>query len=115
MELYLAVPLVLVALLVAAMGVAAVTRGWVPPWNRRQVRRVRLYGRGQLILAVALCLQAFRLVTSNPAIRSLGALFGSGLLLAGIFVTRASFRAGGNRQGSGTAASGAGPTRWEGP
>jgi hypothetical protein len=103
MELYLAISLVLLALLVAASGVAAVTRGWVLPMNRPQVRRVRRYGWGQLILAFALCWQAvFRLVISDLGIRQWVTLFGSGLLLAGIIVMAVSQRAGGNRQGTGT-------------
>ncbi|MER5845576.1 hypothetical protein ABT126_00330 [Streptomyces sp. NPDC002012] len=36
MKLYLAIPLVLLALLIATSGVAAVTRGWVLPTNRRR-------------------------------------------------------------------------------
>ncbi|MGW0793554.1 hypothetical protein [Streptomyces sp. NPDC002692] len=58
MGLYLAVPLGLLALLIAASGVAAVARGWVPPMHRGFVRRVRLYGWGQLVFALGLCWQA---------------------------------------------------------
>ncbi|MEV5683458.1 hypothetical protein AB0L68_09735 [Streptomyces sp. NPDC052164] len=57
MQLYLAVPVVLVALLIAASGVAALTRGWVLASNRSPVRRPRLYGWGQLTVAFALCRQ----------------------------------------------------------
>ncbi|MEV6027679.1 hypothetical protein [Streptomyces sp. NPDC052036] len=57
MALYFAVPLVLVALLFAASGVAAITHGWVFPRWRRPVRRVRLYGSAQLVVAVAVCWQ----------------------------------------------------------
>lgn len=58
MGLYRAVPLGLLALLIAASGVAAVARGWVPPMHRGFVRRVRLYGWGQLVFGLGLCLQA---------------------------------------------------------
>jgi len=102
MEFYLVIPLVLVALLVGASGVAAVARGWVPPMNRRHVRRVRLYGWGQLMAAFALCWEAaFRLVISNAGIRVWVTLFGSGLLVVGLIVMGASQRASGNRQSSG--------------
>lgn len=57
MKLYLAVPVVLVALLIAASGVAALTRGWVLASNRSPVRRPRLSGWGQLAVAFALCRQ----------------------------------------------------------
>ncbi|MGW3512329.1 hypothetical protein [Streptomyces sp. NPDC000994] len=103
MRLYLAIPLVLLALLIATSGVAAVTRGWVPPWNRRHVRRVRIHGCGQLVLAFALCWQVvFGLVISNPGIRSFGTMSGNGILLTGILLTSVSLRAGRNRQGCGT-------------
>ncbi|OKJ93436.1 hypothetical protein AMK26_33570 [Streptomyces sp. CB03234] len=100
MQLHLAVPVVLLALLLAASGVAAVSRGWVLPTNRRQVRRPRLYGTGQLILALALCLQVVPLlVLRHSGIRQLGTLFGNVLLLTGIMVMMASHRTGRDRQG----------------
>lgn len=45
--------LALLALLLAAVGIAAITRGWVPPRARFRVRDSRLYGRGMLWLALA--------------------------------------------------------------
>ncbi|MEV6116608.1 hypothetical protein AB0L59_30075 [Streptomyces sp. NPDC052109] len=71
MELYFAVPLVLVALLVAASGIAAIASGWVLPmrWNRHQIRRVRLHGYGQLTVAFALCWQV---VVSSTALSDSG-------------------------------------------
>ncbi|WP_432044074.1 hypothetical protein [Streptomyces cadmiisoli] len=102
MWLYLAVPFVLVALLIAASGVAAITRGWVLPWNRRHIRRVRLYGWGQLIVAVGLCWQVvFGLLVSGIGVRQFMTLTGSGLLLAGLIVMMVSQRPGANRPGSG--------------
>lgn len=102
MKLYIAIPVVLLALLVAASGVAAVTRGWVLPTNRRPVRRPRLYGWGQLVAAFALCWQmAFFWVISDIDIRQWGTLFGSALLLTGLILMMVSRRTGGNRQGSG--------------
>ncbi|WP_055629771.1 hypothetical protein [Streptomyces hirsutus] len=103
MRLYLAIPSVVVALLFAASGAAAVARGWVLPWNRRSVRRVRLYGWGQLVAAFGLCWQVvFGLVISGPGIRQWGTLTGSGLLLTGLIVMTVSQRPGADRQGSGT-------------
>ncbi|MEV0689618.1 hypothetical protein [Streptomyces sp. NPDC050388] len=102
MRLYLAIPSVVVALLLTASGVAAITRGWVLPWNRRHVRRVRLYGWGQLVAAFGLCCQVvFGLVIGGIGVRQSGALTGSGLLLTGLIVMMVSQR-GSNRQGSGT-------------
>ncbi|MFD6025498.1 hypothetical protein [Streptomyces griseoluteus] len=103
MDLYLAIPLVLLALLVAASGVAAVTRGWVLPWNRHRVRRVRRYGWGQLMVAVAVGWQAvFWWVISDPIVRSWAALPGGGLLVGGLLVMAESQGAGGSRQDTGT-------------
>ncbi|MFE1849390.1 hypothetical protein ACFYYI_17060 [Streptomyces sp. NPDC002387] len=92
-----------VTLLVAASGVAAVTRDWVFPMTRPRVRRVRFYGWGQLVLAFGLCWQVvFRLVISDPGIRQWVTLPGSGLLLAGVIVMGVSQRADGDRQSGGT-------------
>ncbi|MFE7232004.1 hypothetical protein ACWCRF_17940 [Streptomyces sp. NPDC002405] len=100
MKLYLAVPSVLVALLIAASGVAAVTRGWVLPWNRRSVGRVRLYGWGQLVVAFGLCWQVvFGLVISWPGVQEWEA--GIALMLIGFIVMAVGQYTGGNRQGSG--------------
>ncbi|MGW1711410.1 hypothetical protein ACWCP8_39795 [Streptomyces sp. NPDC002206] len=106
MMLYLAVSVVLLALLIAASGVAAVSRGWVLPTNRRPVRRPRLYGWGQLVVALALCWQVFFLLVLNdpdilaPDIRGWGTLPGSALFLTGLILMMVSRRTGGNRQGT---------------
>ncbi|MGW3656911.1 hypothetical protein ACWD6R_14995 [Streptomyces sp. NPDC005151] len=108
LKLYLAIPVVLLALLVAASGVAAITRGWVLPTNRRPVHRPRLYGWGQLVAAFALCWQVvFLLVLSDPdildpAIRGWVTLTGSALLLTGLILMMLGHRTGGNRQSNGT-------------
>ncbi|MFV5998696.1 hypothetical protein ACNPQM_41750 [Streptomyces sp. NPDC056231] len=103
MKFYVAVPVVLLALLIAASGVAGITRGWVLPTNRRPVHRPRLYGWGQLVVAFALCWQQVCFwVLSDPDIRQWGSLSGSVLLLTGLIVMMLSYRKGGNRQGSGT-------------
>ncbi|MFE9307793.1 hypothetical protein ACIQCF_17200 [Streptomyces sp. NPDC088353] len=101
MSRYLVIPSVLMALLFAASGVAAITRGWVLPWNRRSVRHVRLYGWGQLVVAFAFCWQVvFGLVISRPGVREWVA--GIALMLIGFIVIAVSQLAGGDRQGSGT-------------
>ncbi|MEU2601316.1 hypothetical protein ABZ678_22045 [Streptomyces hirsutus] len=97
MRLYLAMPSVVVALLLAALGVAAITRGWVLPMNRRHVHRVRLYGWGQLVAAFGLCWQVvFGLMISGINIRQWGTLTGSGLLVTGLIVMMVSYRPAGN-------------------
>ncbi|MGX1675422.1 hypothetical protein [Streptomyces sp. NPDC055400] len=100
MELFVAIPLVLLALLFAVLGVAAVTRGWVLPMNRRRVRNPRLYGWGQLVVAFALCWQAIFLVISDPGTRAWGTLIGSVVLVVGLGVMLVGQLAG-NRQGYG--------------
>ncbi|GAB3172432.1 hypothetical protein GCM10027162_14910 [Streptomyces incanus] len=103
MRLFLAITVALMALLIAASGVAAVTRGWVLPLNRHLVRRVRLFGWAQLVVAFALCWQvAFGLVISDIGTRQWGTLTGSGLLLTGLLVMAVSQRAGGGQRGRGT-------------
>ena len=103
MKLYLAMPLALVALLIAASGVAAITRGWVLPMNRRHVRAPRVYGWGQLVLAFALCWQlVFGLLTSDTGTRPAGTLIGSAMLVAGSLVMMMGQLAGGHRKGGGT-------------
>jgi hypothetical protein len=52
MHIYLMVAGALVMTLVAAIGIAALTIGWVPPWGRSRVLRPRLWGYGSLICAV---------------------------------------------------------------
>ncbi|MGW2727249.1 hypothetical protein [Streptomyces sp. NPDC001494] len=99
MKLYFAVPLILLALLIAASGVAAVTRGWVLPMNRRHVRAPRIYGWGQLVVAFALCWQlVLGLIFARPS----GTLIGAAILLAGLIVMMVGQLAGGNRKGGGT-------------
>ncbi|MEU9473931.1 hypothetical protein AB0D78_46970 [Streptomyces avermitilis] len=102
MKLYLAVSLVLLASLIAAFGVAAVTSGWVLPLNWRHVRAPRIYGWGQLVVAFALCWQlVVGLMTSDSDVRPLGTLIGAAILLAGLIVMMVSQLAGGNRKGGG--------------
>ncbi|MDG9720684.1 hypothetical protein [Streptomyces sp. DH24] len=100
MRLYLGVPVILLALLIAASGMAAVTRGWVLPTNRKPIRRPQLYGWGQLVMAIALCCQAvFGLMTSDLDTRQWGTLTGSVLMVTGILVIAVSQRTTGHRQG----------------
>ncbi|MFJ9683369.1 hypothetical protein ACIRP2_35785 [Streptomyces sp. NPDC101194] len=99
-------PVVLPALLFAASGVAAVTRGWVLPTNRRTARRPRVYGWGQSTAAFALCWQmVFLLVLNDPGTRRWKTPSGSALPLIGLVpmaVSTVSHRAGGGRPGRGT-------------
>ncbi|WP_371673852.1 hypothetical protein OG985_42945 [Streptomyces sp. NBC_00289] len=96
-KLYLAVPLGLLALLVAASGVAAITRGWVLPMSRRHVRAPWIYGWGQLVMAFALCWQLiFGLVINDPGAQAPGTLIGSVILLTGIVIMMVGQLAGGS-------------------
>lgn len=98
MRLYLVIPSVLLALLLVVSGVAAVTRGWVFPWNRRRVRAPRVYGWGQLVVAFALFWQAaFGLVIGDSDVRAVGTLIGSVILLSGIITMLVSQFVGGQR------------------
>ncbi|WP_371619893.1 hypothetical protein [Streptomyces sp. NBC_00454] len=102
MKPYLAVPLVLIALLIAVSGVAAVARGWVLPMNRRHVHSPRVYGWGQLVAALALCWQVlFGLVISDSGTRHWGTLTGGAILVVGLMVMMVGQLAGGGREGSG--------------
>ncbi|MFJ1969242.1 hypothetical protein ACIO93_11295 [Streptomyces sp. NPDC087903] len=103
MKLYLAVPLGLLALLVAASGVAAITRGWVLPMSRRHVRAPRIHGWGQLVVAFALCWQLMcGLVINDPGAQASGTLIGSAILLTGIVIMMVGQLAGGGRKRGGT-------------
>ncbi|MEV6330639.1 hypothetical protein [Streptomyces sp. NPDC051909] len=108
MKLYLAIPIVLAALLFTASGLAAVTRGWVLPMNRRHVRNTRVYGWGQLVVAFAFCWQVvFGLVISSSGARASGTVIGGVLLLAGLVTMLVGQLADGARKG-GDAAPGSG-------
>ncbi|NEC23876.1 hypothetical protein [Streptomyces parvus] len=99
MRLYLGISVILLALLIAASGVAALTRGWVLPTGRKHVTRPRLYGWGQLVVAVALCCQVtFGLMTIGFASRQWGTLTGSALMVTGVLVIAMSQRAAGHRE-----------------
>ncbi|CAL9539606.1 MULTISPECIES: hypothetical protein [unclassified Streptomyces] len=101
MGFYLGIPVVLLAVLLAASGVAAITRGWVLPWTRKAVRRTRLHGWAQLAMAAALCCQVgFGLMVGDLGARQAGTLGGSVLMLAGILLMAASQRAPGGRPDS---------------
>lgn len=101
MKLFLAIPLVLLALLFAASGVAAVARGWVLPMNRRHVRNPRLYGWGQLVGGFALCWQVvFGLIINDSGTREWGTLFGGVVLVVGLIVMMVGQLTGGSRQSS---------------
>ncbi|MFB7110232.1 hypothetical protein [Streptomyces sp. NPDC056291] len=116
MKVYMAIAGVLIALLIAASGVAGITRGWVPPMNRRPVHRPRLYGWGQLVCAFGILGNGvFWLVLTDPDIRPWGALFSNMLGLTGIILMMMGRYRSRNRQGRGTVSSGVGSARREGP
>ncbi|MFF7143763.1 hypothetical protein [Streptomyces nodosus] len=49
----------LVMAAVAAVGIVSVVTGWVPRWERRKVRRPRLWGYGALVSAVGMSVFVF--------------------------------------------------------
>ncbi|MGA5606138.1 hypothetical protein ACPCUF_34860 [Streptomyces griseoincarnatus] len=99
MRLYLGISVILLAVLIAASAIAALTRGWVLPTNRKHVIRPQFYGWGQLVIAIALCCQAaFGLMTNDLDTRQWGTLTGSVLMVTGILVIAVSRRATGHRQ-----------------
>lgn len=94
---YLGTPVIVLALLIAASGVAAIIRGRVLPAPRKRIRRPRVYGWGQLVIATALCCQAvFGLMTDDLDARQGGTLTGSVLMVTGIVVIAVSRRAPGH-------------------
>ncbi|MFJ4851084.1 MULTISPECIES: hypothetical protein [unclassified Streptomyces] len=98
MPLYFAVPLVLLTGVLATSGVAAMAWGWVLPWNRRYVRRPRLFGLGQLIAALALSWNWVVVpVIGGDGLRHWGSRTGSLILLVGLLVTWIGESVGGER------------------
>ncbi|MFJ5217194.1 hypothetical protein ACIP98_21030 [Streptomyces sp. NPDC088354] len=99
MNLYIAIPLALLTSLIAASGIAAVVCGWIPPWGRRYVRRPRLYGSGQLIVAASLSWHwIFVVLIDNPWSHQWGSLTGSVILLIGLLVTWIGQSSGGSQR-----------------
>ena len=88
--LYFAVPIGVMALLLAASGVATLSRGWLLPWQRRHIVRPRLFGWAQLLIAAALGVQLVGLLVVDSAYRSAVTMPGVvGLLFALVLSTRA--------------------------
>ncbi|MGW0856458.1 hypothetical protein [Streptomyces sp. NPDC002690] len=101
MKFYVGIPLVVLALAFGASGVASVARGWVLPFNRGRVRRVRLFGRGQLLMAFSLLVQGLFLLLTGGTSRGVRSVYPvwSPALLAGIALVGVSRRAGRVRRG----------------
>ncbi|WP_327360936.1 MULTISPECIES: hypothetical protein [unclassified Streptomyces] len=88
--LYLAVPIGVVALLLAVSGVATLSRGWLLPWQRRHIVRPRLFGWAQLLIAAALGVELVGLLVVDSGYRSVVTMPGVvGLLFALVLSTRA--------------------------
>lgn len=88
--LYLAVPIGVVALLLALSGVATLSRGWLFPWQRRHIVRPRLFGWAQLLIAATLGVELVGLLAVDSAYRSLVTMPGVVVLLfAMVLITRA--------------------------
>ncbi|MFI8266361.1 hypothetical protein [Streptomyces sp. NPDC085665] len=88
--LYLAVPIGVVALLLALSGVATLSRGWLFPWQRRHIVRPRLFGWAQLLIAATLGVELVGLLAVDSAYRSVVTMPGVVVLLfAMVLITRA--------------------------
>ncbi|MER5866200.1 hypothetical protein [Kitasatospora sp. NPDC002040] len=93
MKLYIAIPLLVLAMLFAAAGIAAVTRGWVVPTSRRWVRNPRRYGWGVLLLAAALLWQIlYNLAGGDTGPLPWGIITGGVLQVTGLLIMFASQR-----------------------
>ncbi|MFK0252599.1 hypothetical protein [Streptomyces sp. NPDC090445] len=66
---YLALPIAAIALLLAASGTATLSRGWILPWQRRHIVRLRLFGWAQLLIAAGLGAQLVGLLAVDAAYR----------------------------------------------
>ncbi|MFE2299689.1 hypothetical protein ACFXAW_15980 [Streptomyces sp. NPDC059445] len=75
-----------------ALGVAAITFGWVLPRIRPRVERPRLYGWGALLMALSMVLTGRLIELFTDPIPGLGPATGSGPLFLGAVVIRSSRR-----------------------
>lgn len=88
MGLYIGVPVGVAALLIALCGVAALSRGWLPSWQRRHIVRTRLFGWAQLLIATALGIQVLGgLLIEASGLRSGVTVSGAVVLLFGLALT----------------------------
>lgn len=88
--LYVLVPIGVIALLLAASGVAALGRGWLLTWQRRHIVRLRLFGWVRLLIAAALGSQVIGLPAVDPVYRSVVTVPGVEVVLLGlVLITRA--------------------------
>ncbi|MFB0629125.1 hypothetical protein [Streptomyces sp. AB3(2024)] len=85
--LYVAIPIGVMALLLAASGVATLSRGWLLPWQRRYIVRPRLLGWAQLLVAAALGVQLTGLLVVDPVYRPVVTMPGCAALLFGLVLT----------------------------
>ncbi|MCF3183507.1 hypothetical protein IPZ70_26715 [Streptomyces polychromogenes] len=83
-ELFVAVPMGAMALLLAASGAAVLSRGWMLPWQRPRVLRPRLLGWAQLAAAAGLGMQLVGLLAVGPSYRPVVAGPGAVVLLLGL-------------------------------
>ncbi|MGE7389035.1 hypothetical protein ACQKM2_26520 [Streptomyces sp. NPDC004126] len=97
--LYVAVPVGLMALLLAASGLATLSRGWLLLRQRRHIVRPRLFGWAQLLIAAALGVQLIGLLVIDPVYRPVVVMPGSVALLFGLVLTTRAQRSPRDRQG----------------
>ncbi|MER7464111.1 hypothetical protein [Streptomyces sp. NPDC097981] len=89
-QLYAAIPIAAVVLLLACSGTAVLTRGWMLPVQRRHIVRPALFGWAQLLLAGTLAVQLTALLVVDAAYRPVAFMPASaGMLFALVLVQRA--------------------------
>ncbi|MFF9852529.1 hypothetical protein [Streptomyces litmocidini] len=84
MSWYLALPSAVFAALLLVGGAAALRSGWVVPWQRGQVHRIRFFGWAELAMGGALALQASTALLHDRGADSTVRLIGLGCLLVGL-------------------------------
>ncbi|MEU6624293.1 hypothetical protein ABZ926_26430 [Streptomyces litmocidini] len=92
MSWYLALPSALFALLLLLGGAAALRSGWVVPWQRGHVHRIRLFGWAEVAMGSALALQASTALLHDRGADSTVRLIGLGCLFAGLALLTVSQR-----------------------
>ncbi|MFG2877631.1 hypothetical protein ACGFYU_21985 [Streptomyces sp. NPDC048337] len=85
--LYVAVPVGAVAVLLAVSGAATLSRGWMPPWQRRHIVRPKLFGWAQLLIAAGLGVQLVGLLAVDPSYRPVVTMPGTVVLLLAMALT----------------------------
>ncbi|MET9900823.1 hypothetical protein [Streptomyces sp. NPDC006446] len=86
-----AIAISLAGLVALAAGIAALTRGWIPPKSRQLIVRPRIYGWGMVGFAgCAFLVAANWVLVTDPTLRQLGQTAGLLAVIVIAYVARAS-------------------------